>query len=148
MAGVVFAALGAFGVDALTVGLWGFGVAWTVAGFATLAGALAIGVAALLARRAVVEETGTTGPTQATFVARCGRTLILLAAIATATTGVLLAPVGDDERPTVVGVNLFLAAAIALFALVADDVTRAIRDSRRAKPPAGANARNHPHRNP
>ncbi len=132
MAGAVFAALGAFGVGALKFGLWGFGVAWTIAGFATLAGTVAICVAALLARRAVVRETGVTGPTRATFVARCGRILMLLAAVGTATTGVFLAPTGDEERSFIIAVNLFFAAAIALFALVADDVTRAIRDSRRA----------------
>jgi hypothetical protein len=133
IAAAVFAAVGAFGVNALANGLWAFGVAWCFAGFVTLGGAAANGLAALLARRAVVRETGVTGPTRATLIARCGRILMLVAATGAAAAGVFLAPPpGDPDRSLAITVNLYLAGAIALFALVTNDVTRAIRRSRKA----------------
>ncbi|MGI5212837.1 hypothetical protein [Plantactinospora sp. CA-290183] len=116
-----------------------FGLPWTIVGSGGALGALAIVGAALYARRGVEgRHVDPVRLARAVLVARVARALMLAAAIAGAVAGVLLAPAGLD-RAFAITVSLVLAALLAVFALLANDISRAVaRLAPTEAPPSGS----------
>jgi hypothetical protein len=119
---VVFGLVAVAGVAALA-GQPSSGVPWAVAGLGGAAGSVAILVAALLARRVAGDPAAAA---RYAPVARVARLVMLVAAVVAAATGVLLAPDGVD-RGFSITVNVGLAVALALFALLDTDLGRELR---------------------
>jgi len=131
LAAAVFGLLGLAGAQAIVNGVAAFGVPWTVAAAGAIAGAVTISLAASRAGVAVDgSHADTARIARAVALARQGRKLILLAALGTVIAAAATAPVGDEELPFVLSVNVGLAVALASFAAVANDVGRATRLSR------------------
>ncbi|MGN9767161.1 hypothetical protein ACTMS2_18600 [Micromonospora sp. SD12] len=126
---VGFALLAAGGVSSPAGRAGAFAVPWLVIGAAGALGASLIAAAAwrLRAGLAAGRSSGSRWAVRWEASARLG--MALAAAVALAA-GVAVAPAGS-ERGFVIGVDAALAGALALFALAAGDVRRAVRSSER-----------------
>ncbi|MEU4379989.1 hypothetical protein [Micromonospora echinofusca] len=122
---VGFALLAAGGVSSSAGRAGAFAVPWLVIGVAGALGALLIAAAAWQLRAG--RSSGSRWAVRWEASARLG--MALAAAVALAV-GVAVAPAGS-ERGFVIGVDAALAGALALFALAAGDVRRAVRSSER-----------------
>lgn len=131
------------GLSALSVGGGAMGVPWLVIGTGGVVGAGTIIVAARYAR-------GGVGPAgvdpvrldHAALLARLGRLLMLAVALGAAVTSVVLAPTSDRGLALAVGIGL--AALLAVFALLAGDVTRAVEVAHRDHAASAAPTRTGP----
>ncbi|MGI5146739.1 hypothetical protein ACQEVC_10185 [Plantactinospora sp. CA-294935] len=113
-------AAGRSGVDRI-------GLPWAVVGLAGMLGAGTLTAAAWYARRGL--GTGPADPTRlarAVLLARVGRIGMVLVAAIAAVLGVVLAPDGA-ERGFAILASTGLAALLALFAVLANDLTRLLR---------------------
>ncbi|MEV0881511.1 hypothetical protein AB0I85_27190 [Micromonospora echinofusca] len=123
-----FALLAVGGVSSSAGRAGAFAVPWLVIGVAGALGALLIAAAwRLRAGLTTVRSSGGRWAVRWEASARLG--MALAAAVALAV-GVAVAPAGS-ERGFVIGVDAALAGALALFALAAGDVRRAVRSSER-----------------
>ncbi|MFY1688676.1 hypothetical protein [Plantactinospora sp. WMMB782] len=133
LAVLVSALVARAGLAAARSGADRIGLPWTVVGLAGMLGAGTLTAAAWYARRGL--GTGPADPTRlgrAVLLARAGRIGMLLLAAAAAVLGVLLAPDGT-ERGFAILASTGLAALLALFAVLANDLSRL---HRRAAPTA------------
>ncbi|MEU4776156.1 hypothetical protein [Micromonospora sp. NPDC023644] len=131
---VGFALLAAIGVSSPARRAGAFAVPWLLIGAAGALGALLIAAAAwrLRAGLAAGRPPVGRGAVRCETSARLG--MALAAAVALAV-GVAVAPAGS-ERGFVIGVDVALAGALALFALAAGDIRRAARPSERTAGPS------------
>lgn len=114
------------GASALSVGGGAMAGPWMIIGSGGVLGAGAIAAAAGYARGAI--RGGSVDRARlgrAALPSRLGRLLMLTVAVGAAVVSVALAPSGGD-RGLAIAVNTGLAGLLALFALLANDVTRAI----------------------
>ncbi|MFC6018874.1 hypothetical protein ACFP2T_22040 [Plantactinospora solaniradicis] len=112
------------GISAGRTGGHPIGLPWVVVGLGGVLGGVIVAAAALYARRR--SHAGRADPiplARAVMLARIGRLLMLAAAVVAAVLGVLLAPAGD-ERTFAIATSTGLAALLAAFALLANDLTR------------------------
>ena len=100
----------------------GFALGWIVAGVGASLGSLGVAAAALLARGSVPGDRRGLGALRLEGAARA---LVLIAAVGAEFVTVLWAPTGMD-RGFVLLVNTVLAGSLAVFALMADGVGRAV----------------------
>ncbi|MBE1485870.1 hypothetical protein [Plantactinospora soyae] len=112
------------GISAGHTGADPIGVPWMVVGLGGVLGGALVAAAALYARRRL--HPGRPDPlplARAVVLARIGRILMLAAAVVAAVLGVLLAPAGE-ERAFAIATSTGLAALLAVFALLANDLTQ------------------------
>ncbi|MER6754543.1 hypothetical protein ABT235_10235 [Micromonospora echinofusca] len=124
-----FALLAVGGVSSSAGRAGAFAVPWLVIGVAGALGALLIAAAAWRLRAGLTTVRSSGGRWAVRWEASARLGMALAAAVALAV-GVAVAPAGS-ERGFVIGVDAALAGALALFALAAGDVRRAVRSSER-----------------
>jgi hypothetical protein len=118
---VVFGLVALTGARSVAAGVPSLALSWMIAGLGGVAGSAIILAAALRSDHAVTHDRA--NPARFASVAWLARLLMLAAALATAIVGIALAPTGLDRGLAII-VSTGLAAALALFALTANDLTR------------------------